>query len=102
MINIFTGWLALKNLQLSLLWKFDGSCILFSSFLVCIFLCFITIALIELIVLYGLYDIKDFDIDIPSTYWENWKLLGTNQEFHDSPELLLNCSRVVLRMRLLD
>jgi hypothetical protein len=40
---------------------FDGSCILFSSFLVCIFLCFITIALIELIVLYGLYGIKDFD-----------------------------------------
>jgi hypothetical protein len=41
MINIFTSQLALKNLQLSLLWKFDGSCILFSSFLVYIFLCFI-------------------------------------------------------------
>jgi hypothetical protein len=61
MINIFTGQLALKNLQLSLLWKVDGSCILFSSFLVCIFLCFITTTLIELIVLYGLYGTKDFD-----------------------------------------
>jgi hypothetical protein len=30
MINIFTSQLALKNLQLSLLLKFDGSCILFS------------------------------------------------------------------------
>ncbi len=30
MINIFTSQLALKNLQLSLLLQFDGSCILFS------------------------------------------------------------------------
>jgi len=70
------------------------------KFWVYIFLCFITITLIELIVFYGLYGIKDFDIDISSIYWENWKLLGTNQEFHDNPELLLNCFGVVNSMRL--